>query len=114
MGAGNTQVRPPCFLCLWTRGPRVHTLSPLHPNVSSVYTPEETTSGYPVKKVLDRVRSFLPQLADSNAALSLQSQDDIDIENIGDDQEQYIEMVGEVTFSTFSFFLLRLLVRILV
>ena len=62
--------------------------------MSSIYTPKETISGYPVLKVLDRVRSFLPQLANSNAALSQQSQDDIDIENIGDDQEQYIEMVS--------------------
>jgi len=46
----------------------------------------------PPSELLDRVRSFLPQLADSNAALSRQSQDDIDIENVGDDQEQYIEL----------------------
>lgn len=43
---------------------------------------------------LNRVRNFLPQLADSNAALSAQSQETLDIENVGEDQEQYIEMVN--------------------
>jgi len=43
--------------------------------------------------VLDRVRQFLPQLAESNAALSNNDQHELDIENIPDGDSYYIEMV---------------------
>ena len=43
--------------------------------------------------VLDRVRQFLPQFAESNASLSGRDQHELDIENISDDGRYYIEMV---------------------
>ena len=43
--------------------------------------------------VLDRVRQFLPQLAESNAALSSSDRHELDIENIPDGDSYYIEMV---------------------
>lgn len=43
--------------------------------------------------VLDRVRQFLPQLAESNASLPSRDQHELDIENVGDDGPYYIEMV---------------------
>lgn len=43
--------------------------------------------------VLDRVRRFLPQLAESNAALSSNDPHELDIENIPDGNSYYIEMV---------------------
>lgn len=43
--------------------------------------------------VLDRVRQFLPQLAESNASLPSRDQHELDIENVGDDGPHYIEMV---------------------
>jgi len=46
----------------------------------------------PSSELLERVRNFLPQLADSNAALAQQAPDAIDIENVGEDQEHYVEM----------------------
>lgn len=46
--------------------------------------------------VLDRVRQFLPQLAESNASLSSREQHELDIENINDDGSYYIEMVREI------------------
>lgn len=42
--------------------------------------------------VLDRVRQFLPQLAESNVSLSERDQRELDIENISDG-DAYIEMV---------------------
>ena len=42
--------------------------------------------------VLDRVRQFLPQLAESNVSLSERDQRELDIENISDG-DTYIEMV---------------------
>lgn len=49
--------------------------------------------------VLDRVRQFLPQLAESNASLSSRGQHELDIENIGDDSSYYIEMVHRIPVS---------------
>lgn len=43
--------------------------------------------------VLNRVRQFLPQLAESNASLPNRDQHELDIENISDDGPYYIEMV---------------------
>lgn len=43
--------------------------------------------------VLDRVRQFLPQLAESNASLSGRDQHELDIENVGSGGSYYIEMV---------------------
>lgn len=43
--------------------------------------------------VLDRVRQFLPQLAQSNASLSSRDQQELNIENISDGGSHYIEMV---------------------
>jgi len=43
--------------------------------------------------VLDRVRQFLPQLAQSNASLSNRDQQELDIENVSDGDSYYIEMV---------------------
>ncbi|KAF9648011.1 hypothetical protein BDM02DRAFT_3261312 [Thelephora ganbajun] len=43
--------------------------------------------------VLDRVRHFLPQLAESNASLSSRDQQELDIENVSDGGSYYIEMV---------------------
>ena len=43
--------------------------------------------------VLDRVRQFLPQLAESNASLSSRDQHELDIEKIKDGDSRYIEMV---------------------
>lgn len=43
--------------------------------------------------VLDRVRQFLPQLAESNASLSGRDQRELDLENIDDNDASYIEMV---------------------
>lgn len=59
--------------------------------------------------VLDRVRNFLPQLADGNAALSQQPQEMLDIENVGEDQEQYIEMVRLLTFRNYIYSFSRFL-----
>ena len=49
--------------------------------------------------VLDRVRQFLPQLAESNAALSSSDQHELDIENIRDGDSYYIEMVHGIPVS---------------
>ena len=43
--------------------------------------------------VLDRVRQFLPQLAESNASLSSRDHGELDIENISGGDACYIEMV---------------------
>ena len=45
------------------------------------------------QSVLDRVQQFLPQLAESNASLSSRGERELDIENIGDGDPYYIEMV---------------------
>ncbi|KAF8138772.1 hypothetical protein EV363DRAFT_1314739, partial [Boletus edulis] len=42
--------------------------------------------------VLERVQAFLPAIATSNEALSRQNPEDINIENIPEDEERYIEM----------------------
>lgn len=49
--------------------------------------------------VLDRVRQFIPQLAESNAALSSSDQHELDIENIPDGDSYYIEMVRGIPVS---------------
>jgi len=49
--------------------------------------------------VLDRVRQFLPQLAESNASLSSRDQHELDIENIPDGDSYYIEMVQGIPVS---------------
>ena len=46
--------------------------------------------------VLSRVQAFLPQIADSNDALSQRAQEDpssVDIEHVEEGAERYIEMV---------------------
>ena len=51
--------------------------------------------------MLSRVQAFLPELAASNADLLRQAKEDpnsVDIENVDDDQAQYIEMVSLPTF----------------
>ena len=54
--------------------------------------------------VLDRVRQFLPQLAESNASLSSRDQHELDIENVGDDGPYYIEMVWiPITISSLAY-----------
>jgi hypothetical protein len=54
--------------------------------------------------VLDRVRQFLPQLAESNASLSSREQHEVDIENISDDGPYYIEMVRiQITISSLAY-----------
>ncbi|KAI6152304.1 hypothetical protein BKA82DRAFT_4109699 [Pisolithus tinctorius] len=50
---------------------------------------------YPIEpptELLSRVQAFLPALRESNEALAQQNPEDLDIENIGKDEEQYIEM----------------------
>jgi len=49
--------------------------------------------------VLDRVRQFLPQLAESNASLPGRGQHELDIENITDGDSYYIEMVHRIPLS---------------
>ena len=54
--------------------------------------------------VLDRVRQFLPQLAESNASLSNRDQCGLDIENVDDGDSHYIEMVRTtVTISSLTY-----------
>jgi hypothetical protein len=43
--------------------------------------------------VLSRVQAFLPQLQNANAELSSIEKEKLDIENVEEDQDQYIEMV---------------------
>ncbi|KAF9783542.1 hypothetical protein BJ322DRAFT_160495 [Thelephora terrestris] len=50
------------------------------------------TSVEPPAELLDRVRQFLPQLAESNASLSTRDEHDLDIENVSEDNPYYIEM----------------------
>lgn len=45
------------------------------------------------------MRQFLPQLAESNAALSSRDQHELDIENVGDGGSYYIEMVHGIPLS---------------
>ena len=50
--------------------------------------------------VLSRVQAFLPELAVSNADLLRRAKEDpdsVDIENVSDDQAQFIEMVSSFT-----------------
>lgn len=49
--------------------------------------------------VLDRVRQFLPQLAESNASLSSRDQHEVDMENVPDGDSYYIEMVHGIPVS---------------
>ncbi|KAL1939238.1 hypothetical protein VTO73DRAFT_10041 [Trametes versicolor] len=49
----------------------------------------------PPLELLSRIQAFLPELAASNADLLRRAQENpesVDIENVGEDQEQYIEM----------------------
>ncbi|KAI0666433.1 hypothetical protein C8Q78DRAFT_1072385 [Trametes maxima] len=49
----------------------------------------------PPLELLSRVQAFLPELAASNAELARRAREDpesVDIENLGEDQQQYIEM----------------------
>lgn len=46
----------------------------------------------PPTELLNRVRDFLPQLAESNTSLSSRDQSELDIENITNDGSYYIEM----------------------
>ncbi|GJJ09957.1 hypothetical protein Clacol_004182 [Clathrus columnatus] len=58
--------------------------------------PPSKPSFIPKSEVLSRVESFLPQLLQANTELLQQAQNDptsVDIENISDAQEAYIEMV---------------------
>lgn len=53
-------------------------------------------SNFSMSAVLSRVQAFLPQLEASNKALLLRAQEDpssVDIENVEEDEEHYIEMV---------------------
>ena len=71
-------------------------------HVSSLISPRHTakTKGeliYPA--VLSRVQAFLPQMEASNAVLAQKVQADpasVDIENIAEGAEQYIEMVRDL------------------
>ncbi|KAG8218912.1 hypothetical protein J3R82DRAFT_4595 [Butyriboletus roseoflavus] len=43
-------------------------------------------------ELLARIKAFLPAISASNEALSQQKPEDVDIENVAEDEEQYIEM----------------------
>ncbi|KAI6003594.1 hypothetical protein EDD15DRAFT_2359900 [Pisolithus albus] len=50
---------------------------------------------YPIEpptELLSRVQAFLPAIHASNEALAQQNPENLDIENIGEDEEHYIEM----------------------
>ncbi|KAG5458674.1 MAG: hypothetical protein BJ554DRAFT_1058 [Olpidium bornovanus] len=59
---------------------------------------------------MSRLRSFLPQMAAANEVLEREAAEDsskFDIENVGEDEEKVIEMVGTCPFAfsfSFSFF----------
>ncbi|TFY78901.1 hypothetical protein EWM64_g5115 [Hericium alpestre] len=46
----------------------------------------------PPSHLLERVQAFLPEMEASNAQLLRQDPEAVDIENLGEDEEQYIEM----------------------
>ena len=50
-----------------------------------------TTSG---QIVLSRLQNFLPLMASANELLANQDADDLDIENVGEEEAQYVEMVS--------------------
>ena len=52
-----------------------------------------------IPTVLARIKAFLPAISASNESLSQQKPEDIDMENVAEDEEQYIEMVRTVAFS---------------
>lgn len=50
---------------------------------------------YPIEpptELLSRVQAFLPAIHASNEALAQRNPEDLDIENVGEDEEHYIEM----------------------
>ena len=51
--------------------------------------------------MLARIEAFLPAISASNEALSRQNPEDVDIENVPEDEERYIEMVRPITFSPY-------------
>ncbi|KAF8558706.1 hypothetical protein OG21DRAFT_1493574 [Imleria badia] len=53
----------------------------------------------PPAELLARVQAFLPAISASNEALSQQNPEDVDIENVPEDEERYIEMVRPISFS---------------
>lgn len=64
------------------------TPDPIMPRVSD-------RKAYPIEppiELLSRVQAFLPTIHASNEALAQQNPEDLDIENIGEDEEHYIEM----------------------
>ncbi|KAI6130258.1 hypothetical protein EDD16DRAFT_1700773 [Pisolithus croceorrhizus] len=46
----------------------------------------------PPTELLSRVQAFLPAIHASNEALAQRNPEDLDIENVGEDEEHYIEM----------------------
>jgi Domain of unknown function (DUF4598) len=73
----------------------VHLQFSLQQNVSLFVLPEQQATTFIA--VLARVQAFLPQLEASNAILTQRVQTDpksVDIENIEEGEEQYIEMVS--------------------
>ena len=52
--------------------------------------------------VLARVQAFLPAISASNEALSQAKPEDIDIENVPEGEEQYIEMVCPIALLSTS------------
>lgn len=43
--------------------------------------------------MLSRLQAFLPQIASANEALASRAPEDVDIENVGEGESQYVEMV---------------------
>ncbi|KIJ69886.1 hypothetical protein HYDPIDRAFT_104540 [Hydnomerulius pinastri MD-312] len=46
----------------------------------------------PPSELLSRIEAFLPAIQASNEALAQENPENLDIENVGEDEEQYIEM----------------------
>ncbi|KAI6024453.1 hypothetical protein EDC04DRAFT_3066703, partial [Pisolithus marmoratus] len=61
---------------------------PIIPRISD----RKTYKIEPPSELLSRVQAFLPAIHASNEALAQQNPENLDIENIGEGEEQYIEM----------------------
>ncbi|CED84304.1 Protein of unknown function DUF4598 [Phaffia rhodozyma] len=54
--------------------------------------PPTTFSVGPPTELLSRLQAFLPQIASANEALASRAPEDVDIENVGEGESQYVEM----------------------
>lgn len=62
--------------------------------LASSHPPGTRSSRSLPPSVLSRLQNFLPLMASANELLAAQDADELDIENVGDEEEQYVEMVS--------------------